>query len=365
MKKNKKFLVLKGTAGMGNRIMSFFEAVIYSKLTNRKLIVDWKDGVYAPAGVNSFFEFFESPITNPDLKIPNTDSVYPSVWIGNLNKNLDDVRSKQDSKISIKDFYKVVKQKYSVDFSNKDYNEDVLVGLDYGFFLENFESYLDQLPREWPRESNAFMRHIFKNYLFLNSKIKREAERFVKKNFNGPVIGVHIRYTDNRGTYKDVDLKKYKPLIDRLLGSNPKATIFLSTDNEEILNEYKKIYPGILFFNKNFSWKPGLEIHNKKSCDDRIRIGKEALIEMYVLSKCDYIIYSGNSSFARLSAIYSDLEKNNLFDTRNFHDPSVFRNIYYFTSSLFLKILGYTGKRLKKYSPEIYYKLKPYFLDIK
>ena len=39
-----KYLILKGCAGLGNRIFSILNAISYSKKTGRKLIIDWSDG---------------------------------------------------------------------------------------------------------------------------------------------------------------------------------------------------------------------------------------------------------------------------------------------------------------------------------
>jgi hypothetical protein len=53
-----KFLIVKGKAGMGNRILSALDGILYSRITNRKLIIDWSDYTYSNDKSNVFPRFF-------------------------------------------------------------------------------------------------------------------------------------------------------------------------------------------------------------------------------------------------------------------------------------------------------------------
>jgi hypothetical protein len=53
-----KLLICKGTSGMGNRILATCTAVLYSHITQRRLVIDWRDGSYSHGGANAFESFF-------------------------------------------------------------------------------------------------------------------------------------------------------------------------------------------------------------------------------------------------------------------------------------------------------------------
>ena len=53
-----KYLILKGCAGLGNRIFSILNAISYCKKTGRKLIIDWSDGQFGKKHNNIFQNFF-------------------------------------------------------------------------------------------------------------------------------------------------------------------------------------------------------------------------------------------------------------------------------------------------------------------
>ena len=51
-----RYLVVKGKAGMGNRLLSLVHAVVYALITQRTMVVDWSDYTYS--GEDVFDEFF-------------------------------------------------------------------------------------------------------------------------------------------------------------------------------------------------------------------------------------------------------------------------------------------------------------------
>ena len=53
-----RYLVVKGKAGMGNRLLSLTHAVVYALITKRTIIVDWSDYTYSHSGEDVFDEFF-------------------------------------------------------------------------------------------------------------------------------------------------------------------------------------------------------------------------------------------------------------------------------------------------------------------
>ena len=52
------YLLIKGCAGLGNRIISLTKAIDYAIKTNRIIVIDWSDGLYFTEGYNFFEDYF-------------------------------------------------------------------------------------------------------------------------------------------------------------------------------------------------------------------------------------------------------------------------------------------------------------------
>lgn len=79
-----RILILKGCAGLGNRLITLYSAIRYCIKTHRKLYVDWSDGMFEDKGKNAFFEFFElkgvehsENLKEVYLAVDNHASIYP------------------------------------------------------------------------------------------------------------------------------------------------------------------------------------------------------------------------------------------------------------------------------------------------
>ena len=93
-KQDDKYLILKGCAGLGNRLFTIFSALSYCELSNRKLFIDWSDGQFGNKNKNVFRDYFfiDHPlyIEKLPLDINQTNDIYPKLWIGNLSKSIYD-----------------------------------------------------------------------------------------------------------------------------------------------------------------------------------------------------------------------------------------------------------------------------------
>ncbi|MGA1410143.1 MAG: nodulation protein NodZ [Prochlorotrichaceae cyanobacterium] len=112
-----KFLICKGSSGMGNRILAACTAILYSQISGRKLIIDWRDGSYSEEGDNSFPVFFELPEANSMEELPVAASVYPPVWQDKLETSLGRLRQALE----------VSDRSLSFELDQLDYEQDILV----------------------------------------------------------------------------------------------------------------------------------------------------------------------------------------------------------------------------------------------
>lgn len=55
--KTEKYLVVKGSYGLGNRIFFLLSAMVYARLNKRTLVVDWRDKCYSSKNENAY-DFF-------------------------------------------------------------------------------------------------------------------------------------------------------------------------------------------------------------------------------------------------------------------------------------------------------------------
>jgi hypothetical protein len=312
-----KFLIVKGCAGLGNRLYTISNAINYAKLTNRTLLIEWNDGQFSKKGTNAFYDFFnllEIKNIQSITEIPNLDnkSVFPKVWKNLLKTNLYDnfesasislfsklparlnkyikplsmrsgyYRHKENSNKN--DFQNLISKKNFIAGGNysKDYNEDIVVFVDF---------------------SPKYYEAIIRNNINLVDSFQNKITTFsLKHTLNKNGIGVHIRYTDKK---PDASFDILYSQIDKLNTSDKK--LFLSTDNLEIQEMMMIKYPNIIIYPK-FLPKEQLEglhqwaLYNNKE-DEKLRLFEESIIDMWLLSECSHLIYQANSSFSQTSRI--------------------------------------------------------------
>ena len=52
-----KYILVKGSSGLGNRILVLSSAILYGQISGRQVFVDWRDGTYGEPKTN-FFSIF-------------------------------------------------------------------------------------------------------------------------------------------------------------------------------------------------------------------------------------------------------------------------------------------------------------------
>lgn len=311
----KKYLVLKGCAGLGNRLVTVYSAIKYSKKNNRILIIDWRDGQFDKNGIDAFEKCFDLKNVTWDKtdNIENwTDLSHSSdLFKKNKEKGVYDlyksIQSDFWSKFPIKLFFSEPLKKlrriwqpldnrknvqslnYGSDLSDE-HNEDVLYFIDFLPFLNYYE--LPQYIQIKP---------------FLNEKI----ESFIKQNNIKEAIGIHIRYTDKKPTTEVVKIINHIKLIYK------NGLVYLSTDSTEIENLFFKEISNLVLFPKT---KPKLKseglhqwaLYNNEE-ELKYTLFEESVMEMFLLSRCNYLFYQGNSTFSNISKVYHK-NKNNCYD---------------------------------------------------
>lgn len=327
-----KYLVIKGCEGLGNRLFCVADAIEYCGKTNRVLCVDWSDGQFAAKGVDAFSTFFdlrEVKYLGFPFQIPNFNdlSFHPPFWKTHfdaqffdyycfsicpplyripsfllINDKLKSLRKywrlrldsePNDLKQVIGSSFKEVLKHLSKVFDKN----STLRGSDLGTkYSENVVIYADFRPDFTPK---TLLDHVS-----LKPFIANIVDDFASKNrLSQNTIGIHIRMTDKQ------PVKKLEVIFQKIadIGLSD-FQIFLATDNIEVENSFKSKYPHIITHPKFLpeNTQDGLHFYAMNNQDDNLayQIAKESIIDMFLLSKCEYLIYQDNSTFSQIAKAY-------------------------------------------------------------
>jgi hypothetical protein len=279
-------IVVKGVGGLGNRILGLLGAVVYARRTGRRLIVDWRDSMYADDGENAFFTLFESKIAEPPPAMwPEHATVAPSPWRGRLDASfsamLDADRTFREQRESL-----------SIDL-RLHHQEDIVVAVENLFAFER-----------------ASLRTTCRETLAFSAKVRAAADGFAQAAFHSPTVGIHVRATDNQiHRTKRTNLSGYPAAIDRTLAELSRAALFIATDSARVLDDLSRRYPAAAHLEKRFPRIADRPLHRStEEPDGRLQIGLEAATELALLGRCDAMVYSRNSTFALVAALLADRE---------------------------------------------------------
>lgn len=293
-------LVLRASGGLSNRLQAVAAGLAYCLLSGRALYVDWRDGIYSDDFSNVFPRWFQlsgvAQASPPLLPFPET-RVFPPFWKDWLSEAVAVEYLFDNDHMSPDNVART-----SLDFSRLDYPQDILVG--WGWDLSPLRRMLPALRQRYP-DWGAFSegetaRRLLTNHLTPAPEILHSVKLFAASRFlPGRTIGIHIRHTDLQSP-----LERMLDTLRRL--ASPDDTIFLTTDNRHVQTAVSRLFPRAVFTEKQFPpgdeplhcYVPGLSNEQK---------GREALIDMLLLTRCDRIIHYRRSSFARLPALLSGL----------------------------------------------------------
>jgi hypothetical protein len=290
---DKKFLLVKGISGLGNRILSALNGILYAGLSERKLVVDWSDPVYSSDGSNVFHRFFTSVSCSPVDGIPMTDSVYPAIWRDRLHESARRLAEEHAYNPA------AVRRELSINLSNLDYQEDLVILVEYHARMELLRPHFRPAEDLAQMSDAAVLVKLLKDDFILRPEIRSRVDQFKSNHFHSRTVGVHVRYSDHRTRIFAI-VKQLNALLER----ERDLQIFLATDNLEILKMFERNYSGVIA-TPHWYGLPGSAIHNNPASPSRIETAIEALIDLYLLAECDHLIIDSSSSFSYVAGLLS------------------------------------------------------------
>lgn len=324
-----KFLLIKERTGMSNRILNLLGSLLYAKITQRKLIVDWSDEAYSQDRTNVFSRLFTLAQVDFITEIPNTNSVLPKIWQGNLHKSVEEVLTlhgvnKKERVVRSPLFW----SRYRIDVA-RNYNASILVRWSYFAEIHKLRRYFkSEFSGLKKLDDKTILKNLIKKYLVLEPNIQRRVDIFKEKNFVGKmIIGVHIRYTDRKNSFT-----QYPGIIHSILKGNPDAMIFLATDSLPVQRFFKEQFIGKIILTDK--WFPDetsatAQLHINPDCPDKLENGIQALVDMYLLASCDYLVCDQTSTFAYVVELLSDIPDLNIIDTSRHTFKRNFKKLVY------------------------------------
>ena len=265
--KKEKYLIIKGTCGLGNRLMTLANALEYCERTGRIISVDWCDGMFAPKGINAFNEYFE---------------IRDFPWQGEINLHKEDARS----------FYPDVLRNLPDDFGLDEYfhtssankkGSKILErlihfgsGVAHRLLSEDYFKFYFVLWIRWElcdchvkiksrlpggnqfclggdlplaRKEDVIIfgdfcpvynKEYLKRYVFLKEGIAEEIINFCEGNgLRKRTIGLHIRCTDK---CFEQDIEKLFQKVEDLMKEHHLEKLFLATDQVKVIESAKQSF---------------------------------------------------------------------------------------------------------------------------
>jgi hypothetical protein len=299
-----RFVLLKGRAGLGNRLLAAASGLLYAQLTHRRLVVDWRDGVYAPDGSNAFPELFDCGECASLEELPETGSVAPEMWSGRTSQTALEVEArfaKRPTTLSTKRYPMRANADFlrdsTVDLARLDYDERVLVMWLFTSRVERICALHGTQRAELAgRQPADILREKLRRFV-VKPPIRERVDRLRAELFTGPVVGVHVRYTDRKS-----HLRAILRQLDGRLAREPGALVFLATDNAAIRDRLERRYQNVVTLPH---WYPrkAKRLHRNPDCPDVRQAAVDAVVDLYLLAACDSLICDTTSSFARVAAL--------------------------------------------------------------
>ncbi|MCT7958074.1 nodulation protein NodZ [Laspinema palackyanum] len=289
-----KYIVVKGTSGIGNRVFAVATGILYAQISGRQLVVDWRDGSYSNTGNNLFFRYFDCPVAQSVEVLPVTDSIYPTPWQNQLHRSLGSLLNETGLNCD---------QDLSCDVSRLDYPETIIVLSAYTHKIHRMRSLFTGEYSRFAKLTNPeILKLILQSNLTLKEDIRLKVEQFKQEYFSDYMIGVHIRYSDMKVPLSEIEAS-LQSIVRSVKFKHPNYKIFLATDSQEVLSLFGEKFINVISTNKWFS-PSGKRLHqNPQECEDLIQNGIEALVDLYLLAECDHLLFSSRSSFGLLSSL--------------------------------------------------------------
>ncbi|VBB05189.1 Hypothetical protein LUCI_0396 [Lucifera butyrica] len=278
-----RFLLLKARgAGFWFDMEHVVGGLLIAEMAGRIPIVYWgKNSIYGGSDeVNAFEQFFlpVSAYSVRNLMRPDY-RVCPAMW------NPDNLITEETSRFITAWWYPMEEMLART--------EEVMV---LGWApVHLVQSWLQQPHPACGTGPEGIYRYIFSKYITLQPSLAGEMDAFYDAYMQKRhILAVHVRASDKVTEIADLHRinQLYYPAIERYLAQNPDTFIFLLTESETILAEYRNVFKERLIYTHCRRTRGEIPIYDPDRTK-AIRMGAEVLKDTYLALRCN--AFFGNS----------------------------------------------------------------------
>ncbi len=305
----KKYLVIRASGGLSNRLQAIIGGIAFCLLTGRTLCVDWRDGLYSDDFSNVFPQWFQiqgvdtATCHEVEEAFSQGAKLAPSFWKEYLHEAiaveyLFSDQSHMHAEQLQKSSYDITASQL---FEQADTAPDILVH--WGWNLNTVLALTPALQRRFPEYAGLdgfeMARTLLQKHIQPTQIITESVQHFYAENFPTAPVGIHIRHSDMQSP-----LPRMLEMLSTV--AKPEERIFLCTDNELVEKMVRRVYPHCITRTKTFQGV-NVPLHCYVPGISNVQKGFDAVVEMLLLAQCKHIIHYKRSSFARISILLSSL----------------------------------------------------------
>lgn len=307
-------LLIKAKGGLGNRMLAGVTGVILAQLGGRTPVIDWRDGLYLPEGTNLYPLLFRDPVRIDPACYDASTCVAPALWSGRLAEQPVSIIARHFPDSHSSPF---IYRRLSIPLAGPDPLARVGVFWSYLPKLARLRGRLHADRRFDGRSLDAITQDMLHRYFTPNDRVRQTVSHL----FAGrrrPVIGVHIRFTDRK-----VPLAKIERALTRLRERSPASDIFLATDSAEAQAYIAARFKRVFTIDKQLAGDGGALHYAGTQMSDPLREAENAVIDMFALAECDWLIHSRHSTFSVAASLIGGIPAKRQIDVDRFNPKVV------------------------------------------
>jgi len=284
--KRKALLIKAWGYGFWSDVDHVIGQLLLAEMTGRAPVVYWgKNSLFRSPESGNAFELYFAPasdVSSGDLANPGS-SFYPPKW--SADNLLEEELNKWSGPYSrVAGIYLLHRTEDTV------VSDFYTAVLDLIPWLEPGSEYLETSRSE-------IYRRLYTKYFRLRPHLQQKVETFWQQHMQGRRwLGVHVRGSDKvleHASLERVNLE-YFVHIDRLLGTDPSLGLFLLTDSEIFLDQYRQRYGARLLCTPCRRVAGEIGVHYAGF--PGVQVAEEVILDAYLAARCDSFLGNGTSS---------------------------------------------------------------------
>lgn len=283
-----KYLLIKAWGyGFWSDLDHVAAGLLLAEITGRQPIVNWGSNSLfrAPDSAGNAFEHFFEPVSGLTMDVLTRDglSFYPAKW-NNSNLQLEDHQKWSGEGSRITGLYQLRRE------------EDVVVS-DFHTKVNDLIPWILESSPLFGKDRNQLYRHIFTKYLCLKPALQAKVDQQAATLFAGKQwLAVHMRGSDKVKEMAHLDAinQAYWTSIDQILKVNPGLNIFLLTDSDQLLTEFKQRYGNKVLSLDCVRSSNDTGVHY--AGHSGVELGEQVIMDSWLAAHCDMFLGNGGSN---------------------------------------------------------------------